>query len=351
MIPTSDQISYFIYLEVDPSSIDVNIHPTKTEIKFENERAIWQIISAGVKETLGKFNAVPSIDFDQEGMPDIPAFTTTESVSIPKVHVNTDFNPFKTSGSVAAASNYERKEVDWEQLYGGLGKTSKMNTPPPSDFTMSSAVTGTEEVERLVLPTLYEKEENKNYEKGTSLLQLKGQYLLTSVKSGLMFIDQHRAHVRVLYDKYIEQIKLKKGSAQGVLFPEIIDLPASDAAVLDSIKDDFTAVGFELTPLGSGSYAINGVPEGISGLDPVHLVHSMLPTAMEKGGDVKEEVQSILALTLAKSAAIVYGQILTSDEMMSLVDALFACSAPNYTPDGLAVLYTLSDEEIAKRFK
>ena len=371
LIPTGDQISYFIYLEVDPATIDVNIHPTKTEIKFENERAIWQIISASVKETLGKFNAVPSIDFDTEGMPDIPTFTDNEPVSIPEVKVDTDFNPFKTTGGVASAPKYERKEVDWEQLYTGLEKnskmnagqesaapistgqmtTSKINTPPPADFTMSSALATSEIIENKPLPSLYDKEEEKKYEKGPSLLQFKGQYILTSVKSGLMFIDQHRAHVRVLYDKYIEQIKLKKGSAQGVLFPEIIDLPASDAAVLESIKDDFASVGFELTNLGSGSYSINGVPEGIEGLDPVQLVHSMLHTAMEKGGDVKEEVQSILALTLAKSAAIVYGQVLSSEEMVSLVDGLFACSAPNYTPDGLAVLYTLEDEAIEKKFK
>ncbi|MGL5262826.1 MAG: DNA mismatch repair endonuclease MutL [Bacteroides sp.] len=351
LIPEGDQISFFLYLEVDPATIDVNIHPTKTEVKFENEQGIWQIIAAAVKETLGKFNEVPSIDFDTAGMPDIPVFDDTEPIAVPKVEVDTSFNPFKSSGGANNAS-YQRQEVDWEQLYAGIARDSKVNTPPPADFTMSDMVAG-EIVESKASqdsPGLYDEEDSRPYEKGSSLLQFKGRYILTSVKSGLMLIDQHRAHVRVLYDKFIGQIKQKKGSAQGVLFPEIIDLPASQAAVLDSILEDFNAVGFELANLGGGSYSINGIPEGIEGLDPVELVHHMLETAMEKGGDVKEEVQSILALTLAKSAAIVYGQVLSSEEMGGLVDALFACVSPNYTPDGLAVLSTIFDEEINKRF-
>ena len=131
LIPAGEQISYFIYFDVDPANIDVNIHPTKTEIKFENEQAIWQIVSAAVKESLGKFNAVPSIDFDTEGMPDIPAFDQTRPIEPPKVHYNSDFNPFKTSSasSYSGGGSYSRPKVDWEGLYDGLEKASKMNTP------------------------------------------------------------------------------------------------------------------------------------------------------------------------------------------------------------------------------
>lgn len=131
LIPAGEQISYFIYFEVDPANIDVNIHPTKTEIKFENEQAIWQILSAAVKESLGKFNAVPSIDFDTEGMPDIPAFEQSRPIEPPKVHYNADFNPFKTSSasSYGGGGNYSRQSVEWEGLYSGLEKASKMNEP------------------------------------------------------------------------------------------------------------------------------------------------------------------------------------------------------------------------------
>lgn len=354
LIPAGEQISYFIYFEVDPANIDVNIHPTKTEIKFENEQAIWQILSAAVKESLGKFNAVPSIDFDTEDMPDIPVFEQVLPPSPPKVHYNADFNPFKTSASGGGgSSSYTRPKVDWEGLYGGLEKASKMNQPAPEpDFEFEESFVSPEEVaeESVAAPgTLYPDETSVG--RSNLHLQFKGRFILTSVKSGLMLIDQHRAHIRVLFDRYIGQIKQKQGMSQGVLFPEILQLPASEAAMLQSIQEDLAAVGFDLTNLGGGSYAINGVPAGIEGLNPVDLVRNMLHTAMEKGNDVKEEIQSILALTLARAAAIVYGQVLSHEEMVNLVDNLFACSSPNYTPDGRVVLATIKEEEIEKLFK
>ena len=353
LIPIGEQISYFLYFEVDPANIDLNIHPTKTEIKFENEQAIWQIISAAVKESLGKFNAVPSIDFDTEDMPDIPAFEQNLPPEPPRVQYNSDFNPFKTSSSRSGGgvTGYSRQKVEWEDLYGGLEKASKMNRPvinepeaEPDYFSPAEP-----EAPAVVPSTLYANE--SIVEKGNLHLQFKGRFILTSVKSGLMLIDQHRAHIRVLFDRYMMQIRQKQGMSQGVLFPEILQLPVSEAAVLQSIMDDLSAVGFELSDLGGGSYAINGIPAGIEGLNPVELVRSMLHTAMEKGNDVKEEVQSILALTLSRAAAIVYGQVLSNEEMVNLVDNLFACVAPNYTPDGKVVLSTIKEEEIEKLFR
>lgn len=350
LIPVGEQVSYFLYFEVDPANIDVNIHPTKTEIKFENEQAIWQIVSAAVKESLGKFNAVPSIDFDTEDMPDIPAFEQNLPPVPPRVQYNSDFNPFKTSSSGGGSMSYSRQKVDWEYLYGRLEKASKMNRPTvetetgPDDFFPVE-----EDIQPAAPATLYANE--PIVEKGNLHLQFKGRFILTSVKSGLMLIDQHRAHVRVLFDRYMLQIKQKQGMSQGVLFPEILQLPASEAAVLQGIMDELSAVGFDLSDLGGGSYAINGIPSGIEGLDPLELVRNMLHTAMEKGSDVKEEIQNILALTLARAAAIVYGQVLTNEEMISLVDSLFACAAPNYTPDGKVVLATIREEEIEKLFK
>ena len=353
LIPIGEQISYFLYFEVDPANIDVNIHPTKTEIKFENEQASCQIISAAVKESLGKFNAVPSIDFDTEDMPDIPAFEQNLPPEPPRVQYNSDFNPFKTSssGSGGGVAGYSRQKVEWEDLYGGLEKASKMNRPvinepeaEPDYFSPAEP-----EAPAVVPSTLYANE--PIVEKGNLHLQFKGRFILTSVKSGLMLIDQHRAHIRVLFDRYMMQIRQKQGMSQGVLFPEILQLPVSEAAVLQSIMDDLSAVGFELSDLGGGSYAINGIPAGIEGLNPVELVRSMLHTAMEKGNDVKEEVQSILALTLSRAAAIVYGQVLSNEEMVNLVDNLFACVAPNYTPDGKVVLSTIKEEEIEKLFR
>ncbi len=348
LIPVGEQISYFVYFEVNPANIDVNIHPTKTEIKFENEQAIWQILSAAVKETLGKFNAVPSIDFDSVDMPDIPVFDQGRSVTPPQLHYSADFNPFKSSSG--GGQSYSRANTDWEKLYAGLAKPSRMNdTQEQTVFDNPEMSAESEEHADLQGGTL-PSGNDPAATSGVQYLQFKGRFILTSVKSGLMIIDQHRAHVRVLFDRYIEQIRHRQGASQGVLFPEIIQFPASEAAVLESIQDDLSAIGFELTSLGGGSYAINGVPAGIEGLDPVKLVRSMVHTAMEKGNDVKEEVQTRLALTLARAAAIVYGQVLTTDEMSNLIGQLFVSPSPNYTPDGRLVLSTIKEEDIEKMF-
>ena len=341
LIPAGEQVSYFIYFDVDPKNIDVNIHPTKTEIKFENEQAIWQILAAAVKETLGRFSAVPSIDFDTEDMPDLPAFGGTSVPEPPKVSYDSGFDPFKSAASVPYSGGGHSRSAsgDWEQLYAGVARASKMNEPE-ADLLPDE--------EELVTASLVPEE--PVVERGAQHFQLKGRFILTSVKSGLMLIDQHRAHVRVLFDRYMEQIRTRKGVSQGVLFPEVVELTPAETVVLDALADDLAAVGFDLSSLGGGSYAINRVPAGIEGLSPVDLIKNMVHTAQEKGADVREEVQSILALTLARSAAIVYGQVLSEEEMANLVDSLFASPTPGYTPDGRTVLVTVKEEEIEKRF-
>ena len=357
LIPTGEQVSYFLYFEVDPANIDVNIHPTKTEIKFENEQAIWQILSAAVKEALGKFSAIPSIDFDVADMPDIPVFESSRPVEPPKVHYNADFNPFNSTPSSYGGGrpSYSRPDTDWEVLYAGVSKASKMNAswenapdagaepPVPSGGGLSGSDSSMPSV---ALPS----DGDVAQERSGEYFQFKGRFILTSVKSGLLLIDQRRAHVRVLFERYMEQIRRKQGMSQGVLFPEIVQFAPSEAAVFDSLAGDFSAIGFDFSPLGGGSYAINGVPEGIEGLQPVELVKNMLHTAMEGAADVKEEVQATLSLALARAAAVVYGQVLSAREMSDLADRLFACSAPNYTPDGKPILVTISDDELARLF-
>ncbi len=350
LIPSGEQISYFIYFDVNPANIDVNIHPTKTEIKFENEQPIWQILAAAVKESLGKFNAVPSIDFDTEGMPDIPAYEERFPNEFPKTTFNSDYNPFnRTSGSGGSSYNsYSRPTAEWERLYEGIHNAdhqSKMNLIPDTEDCPPS-IPSTENLGEVM--ELYSEEV---IEKSTQHYQFKGRFIVTSVKSGLMIIDQHRAHICVLFEQYLGQLKLKKGASQGVLFPEILQLPPSEAVILQNITEDLNAIGFDLSDLGGGSYAINAIPAGIEGLNPVELLRSMVHTAMEKGCDVKDEIHQALALTLAKAAAIVYGQVLSNEEMVRLVDSLFACSAPNFTPDGKTVLAVIKESDIEKLFK
>ena len=351
LIPVGEQVSYFIYFEVDAANIDVNIHPTKTEIKFENEQAVWQILSAAVKETLGKFNAVPSIDFDTEGMPDIPAFENSpySSLQFPQTSYNPSYNPFNTSPS--SSPSYSRQESKgWEHFYEGLERQTgnavadvyPEEAMPVEEYTSAEAS----------LPFYGQTGEATPIAEASSQhYQYKGRYILTSVKSGLMVIDQQRAHIRVLYDRYLEQISSRQGASQGMLFPDIVQFSASEIPVLQEIMEDLSFLGFELTDLGGGSYAINGVPAGIEGLQPVKLVQDMLQTAIEKGCKVKEEVQSILALSLAKATAIVPGQVLPAEEMNHLVDDFLTSTSPNYTPDGKVALAVIKEDELEKLFK
>jgi DNA mismatch repair protein MutL len=343
LIPVGEQVSYFLFFDVEPANIDVNIHPTKAEIKFENEQSIWQILAAAVKEALGKFNAIPTIDFEAPDVPfDLPVFNADKRhAAPPKVNINPHFNPFDTS----AKETYQRQSVDkqWEQLYQGLHTSAKQEVLPGGENSLGEKAN---EGSFVMNDSLLDVSE-----RSSSLMQYKGRYILTSVKSGLMMIDQHRAHVRVLFDLYIRQLNQGQSPSQGLLFPEMIQLAPSESVMLETIMPDLLAVGFELTSLGGGSYAINGVPGGIEGLSPVELVRSMVNTAMEKGNDVKEEMHQIVALTLANAAAIVYGQVLNTEEMTSLVDQLFSSAMPNYTPDGHLIVTTISDDEIGRMFR
>lgn len=345
LIPVGEQVSYFIYMEVDPANIDVNIHPTKTEIKFENEQAIWQILAAAVKEALGKFNEVPSIDFDTEGMPDIPSFEGVAQLEPPKVNYNPDYNPFKTFSS---ERNYSRPSIDWEYAYKGLEKESGLYRE--SRIGQEALNMDRTEAEELFPISPSEKDHRDMAFASGAHYQFKGQYILASVKSGLMIVNQHRAHVRILYDRYMAQIEGQKGVSQGLLFPEILQLTQAECVMLESLQDDMAAVGFELTNIGGGSYSINGIPAGTEGLHAADLVRRMLDAARGKGGDVKSEVRSIMALSLAKSAAMVAGQVLNADEMNEMVTSLFTCSVPNYTPDGKKVIHIIPLEEIERNF-
>ena len=337
LIPVGEQISYFVYFEVDPANIDVNIHPTKTEIKFENEQAIWQILAAAVKETLGRFNAVPSIDFNTEGMPEIPVFEPTDEVPSLSVSYDPSYNPFNPSPETSPSSytlDFTRqKRTDWEPFFQGIDKKKFEDMPSVIEDDDNCGVM------------------DDAFEKSTQHYQYKGSYILTSVKSGLMIIDQQRAHICILYARYRAQMENHSQVSQRVLFPEIVHFAPNEIPILEEIMDDLQSLGFDLGNLGGGAYSINSVPVGIEGLSPETLVVNMVHTAIEQGCKVKEELQNMLALSLAKAAAIVPGQVLSNDEMNNLVDSLFAVSSPNYTPDGKVVLAVLKEEDIEKMFR
>lgn len=319
LVPVGEQVPYFIYFDVNPEDIDVNIHPTKTEIKFENEQAIWQILAAAVKEAIGTFNDIPAIDFDTKGRPEIPVFSPSSYAKPPKVDYNTQYNPFKETPANKTVPNQ-----DWDLLFNSLKRG--------------------EEKETALFPD--SNEGNMIEDKSPIHYQYKGMYIMTAVKSGLMIIDQYRAHVRILYEGYLQQLESKSGESQKVLFPEVVQFSPSEIIVLKKIMPEMESLGFELTDLGSNSYAVNAIPAGLDGINMVSLLQEMVSNANEKGTSLRDEIDHSLAMSLARSAAIPRGQVLSNVEMENLVNQLFACSNVNYTPDGKTILAILRQQEI-----
>lgn len=346
LIPQGEQIPYFLYFEVPAENIDVNIHPTKTEIKFENEQAIWQILLASVKEAVGKFNDVPSIDFDTEGKPDIPVFNPNGSTSAPKISFNPQYNPFKQSSQPQRTTNTE----GWESLYAGLDTNTE--TPQTDLFGQEDTPVGNVDNGETIISSVATAPDTTAMieDKSPTHYQYKGSYIMTAVKSGLMIINQHRAHVRILYEAYLRQLSEHKVHSQKVLFPEMVQFSVSDSAILEHILPEMTEMGFQLDNLGGGSYAVNGVPAGIEGLNAVTLITDMVAAAIESGTHVKEEIDHVLALSLARNAAIPQGQVLSNSEMESIVNELFACSNVNYTPSGTPIIAIMQQHDIEHLF-
>ena len=340
MVPEGEQVPYFIYFTVKPEDIDVNIHPTKTEIKFENEQTIFQILTAAVKETLGMFNDVTSLDFNTEGRPDIPVFNPSDSVEVPKVQYNPGYNPFRES---VPAPRTSAAPAQWEQLYDGLKQKSAAQQQFFADDEYTPASTAaTAFPDGVFVPGIA----NPIEEKSPAHYQYKGKFIMTAVKSGLMIVDQNRAHVRILYERYAEQLRSKKSCSQKMLFPEAVHFTQSDNVVLQKIMPEMQSVGFELTDLGGASYSINSVPAGLDGLNYVSLVQDLVSSAAEHGTSAIDDINHSIALGLARNAAVAYGQVLANDEMETLVNDLFACSNFNYTPDGKKILCILKQSEL-----
>ena len=349
LVPTGTHVPYFIYFDVNPADIDVNIHPTKTEIKFENEQAIWQLLMAAVKDAIGQFCEVPQLEFDTEGKPDIPVYNPTLSasynspapVSTPKVTTNPQYNPFDTPRRKAT--------LDWEKLYADLPTAQNsasagaalFDNPPHQQAT--GTTTRDMMAEEIATPHSLSEKSPVHY-------QYKGRYIMTAVKSGLMVIDQCRADVRIRYEQYLVQLQTRNADTQQVLFPEVVQFAPAQMPILEKVLPRLSAIGFDLTNLGQGSYAVNGIPAGIEGMNYVQLLHDMVDEAIHHEGDSAEELNSALALSMARHAAIPQGQVLTNDEMENLINELFACGNVNYTPDGRPILAILPQHDIEQLF-
>ena len=344
MIPAGEHISYFIYFDVSPSEIDVNVHPTKTEIKFDNEQAIWQVLSASVREALGKFCSAPIIDFDVEGRPDIPAMGSVKVLSKqPSTHTSS-YNPFSSSTPKPVAG--------WENLYKNEQGTQGVSFENliPSEITDIAKQDASSET-----LNIWKDEELDATSKTTSeaipKFQYKGRYIIYPDADGLIAVDQHRAHIRVLYEQNMQCLSDHPRPTQKQLFPEIIQFSKLESLTLDNFIEDLHSLGFELTNLGGGSYSVSGVPIELQGLNIDRLLHEIVSSLVSHPNmsDAREAWESI-SLIMAREAAVVYGQVLSEAEMEQLLTDLFATSSPARTPDGKVIYATIDYRQIDKLF-
>ena len=359
LIPDGEQVPFFLNLEVAPEKIDVNIHPTKTEIKFEDETPILQILLAAVREALGKHGVVPSLEFNTEGRPDIPVFTPGgNDVPAPQIEVNPDYNPFDTSpsylsgkGGGAGGSSYtynNKPAVDrhWQNAYAAAFPDKKeTDFGDVPDFPADQDAPAAQMFQSL--PSVEQGEMKKSE---TDYFQFRGQYIITPVKSGLMLIDQHRAHVRILYDRFMARFADKPSVTQRLLFPQRLTLPPSEAVAFEKMMQDLQSVGFEVSSLGGGDFSVLGTPAGTEGLDASELLQDILQETLDGKSDAADGIRHRIALTLARRAAMPVGEYLSGAEMSALVDQLFSTGTPNFTPDGQTVLVILAVENIEKLF-
>lgn len=392
LIPEGDQVQFFLQMVVDPSRIDVNIHPTKTEIKFEDEQAIWQILRAAGRESLGKFNAIPTIDFEAGEPLDFPVFQEGDFADVkePTIAIDSDFNPFLTGNagdtsifSQGQSENYfsSSDSSGFEALGAPTNSASRTASAPlrsasprgwegafsPSqdDFSAQGVRTSAMQSGSIApfqwespedadaQPTLYSQlgdGAQQSWEIATQeFLQYKGRYLLSPTEDGLLIIDQHRAHMRILFDEYARQINQHAHAAQGLLFPQIIEVAPNQMAILQAIEGELSDIGFELSFLGNNSYSVLSAPAGIEGIDPVMLLQSILDDAEQHDTAIHEEVVKSIALSLARKSALPIGQLLTTDEMRDLATKLFQSSEPSFSPDGKTIFQILSHRLLTQK--
>ena len=329
LVPEGDQPSYFLFLEVPADTIDVNIHPTKTEIKFQDEQVIWKIIMAAVKETVGRFEEMPTIDFNTADMPDIPIYDPSRPVVQPKVEINTSFNPF-AGGRCDCHVNRSNTD-NWSKLYGDVIER-KVNESP-IDFRPAS--------QPLVQPE----------EQPLHPYQFADRYILVPSDEGLMIIDQHRAHIRVLYDRFMADAQAHNAPSQGLLFPEMFQLSAADAAIFSELKPRFAELGFDLSDMGRGAVAVQGVPSGMEGQDYERLITDMIADLRINPTQEQSRQLESMALAMARKAAIPSGRHLTEDEMRELVRSLKSSPMPSRTPDAKTTYVVKPVQEIQKWFE
>lgn len=328
--------SYFLYFRVDPQKIDINIHPTKTEVKFDDEQSIYAILRSAVRHSLGQFNVAPSLDFDRDSDLEVPYNFKHKNPSSPKVEVDPDFNPFKDEASPHAKPNFSsQNRASWEALYTGL-KSGGDNVETGMEFE-SEAVTG----------DLFDDQENGG---GNDIFQLQKKYIVSPLKESLLVVHQHRAHFRILFEEFLDNIASQASLSQQLLFPLELELSGQEMNLLKEIKSVLEQTGFDFSELKKDKIEITGIPNMVSEGEVVDLLDRVLADIERGVPQEKHKSSAYLAQTLANNMAIKTGVSLNPKELSMIINRLFACETPNFTPTGENILIQLKAEDLDKKF-
>lgn len=340
LLPADSFASYFLLMDVDPKSIDINIHPTKTEVKFEDEKAVYAFLRSTVKKSLGQFNIAPSLDFDQEAhLYNMPLKPVDGIIKAPTIKVNPDYNPFKTESPAPAKSTNERElsnRANWEKIY------SRHTDNPPEPESRK------EETQQSINADwdspLHESNKKTTY-------QLHNKYILSHIKTGFIVIDQQGAHERILYERIIDSLDKHKSSTQQELFPKTLELNATDFALVKELEPEIRAMGFDISEFGRNTFVIHGIPADTADQDSAALLEGLIENYKQNLQELKSDKRENLARSMAYNMAVKSGKTLLQEEMNALIDELFACKMPYSTPGGKPTITTFLLEDLDKRFK
>lgn len=340
LLRDGSQPSYFLYLEVPPHTIDINIHPTKTEIKFDDEHALYAILRSAVKHSLGQFNVAPVLDFDRDANLDTPYNFLGKDAEMPTIQVDATFNPFQeeqkkpSSGGTAIREKRLKESASWESLYVGLKDSFEPQEMQFESETVTSSLFSDTEVEKVK----------------TATYQIHKKYIVSPIKSGMLIIDQNRAHQRVLYEQFLTNITVKQANSQQLLFPSSLYFSGNDMVLLRELRGSLENTGFVFENFNSDSVIISGIPVTMSESEISIVLEELIADMQEEIPDSSFSQMDRMAKSMARSLAVKTGTFLTVAEQEHLVNNLFACKEHNVSPFHKPTFITLSVEDLDKKF-
>jgi DNA mismatch repair protein MutL len=334
--------SYFLNLTVDPQTIDINIHPTKTEIKFDDEQTLYALLRSAVKHSLGQFNIAPVLDFDRDSNLDTPYSYNVKNADSPTVEVDKNFNPFQSGKSTypPSSSSYNKEiSASWEGLYVGLeSKGTKTNSEYSEVQYESEEQIG----------EMFTSDTEVAQEQSTS--QLRNKYIISHIKSGMLVIDQHRAHQRILYEDYLQQMTGEEAVSQQLLFPIQLHFSLEDMKILEQVKNNLESTGFDFASIDAEYVEIKGTPSNVLENQISAILEDLINDVKNEVPDSHFSASDLMAKSMAKSLAIKTGQSLSRKEREHIVNRLFGCKEPNISPDNKPTFITVTMEELDRKF-